>query len=170
MKRFIFTTSLILIFSSITSIAQIGAGFSSHGFALRSDPDQRNGVIARSGFGFSFSDYYTTVSPEVAFIRRHHFSDRAVLYGGIGVKSRLEIDYNRVDIHSGLFIPVGLEMFPIRGRGNFSISLETGVRSNSYAPERIADHGHWDRYSMIELTFYLSGHGRGRDRDYDYDY
>lgn len=158
MKKYVFTLIILLAFTGVTALAQVGFGISSHGFSIRTDPDDRNGLLLRSGFGYSFSHHYTKVSPEIAWIRRCDLGHRSQIYAGVGLKSRIEVDYDDVDITTGLFIPVGLEIYPIRNRDHFSVSIESGLRSQRLDPDDWHHHRIFDRYGLLEVTFYL-----GRD-------
>jgi hypothetical protein len=166
MKKNVTLLAIALLFTGVTAFAQLGAGISSHGFSIRTNPDGNSGWLLRSGFGFDFSPYYSYLSPEVAYIRRHHFTHRSSLYAGIGVKSQLEIDYDDIDLHTGLIIPVGLELFPIRHNDRFSVSLESGLKSREF--DNNDYHHRWGmrRYGLVELTFYLGQRG-GREYDDD---
>ena len=80
MKTIKIKLPVILLFAlSINGFSQVGIGIGSHGFNLRTDPDARTGFIIRSGFGFTLTPWETYFKPEVAFIKRHHYSQKTKL-------------------------------------------------------------------------------------------
>lgn len=150
MKRFIIL-SFIISLAIMPSLAQTGIGIGSHGINFRTNPQAKNGVIVRTGFGFSGADFQAFFNPEAAWIRRHHYSGRTKLYAGIGATGRFSLSFEELSFGYGLMVPVGLELFPIAENQRISVSLETGLH--------FIDHNNNDsflgNYGLIEFTFYL---------------
>jgi len=128
-----------------------GVGLGSRGVNFRSDPDTRYGLLIRSGFGFAGSPFDYHFNPEAAFVKRHHYSDRTKLYVGAGVASSFRMTDQEFSIAYGLFVPVGLELFPIAGNERLSVSLETGLNYLQSKGVK-STFGH---YGLIEFTWYL---------------
>jgi len=70
---------------------------------------------------------------------------------GAGVASSFRMTDQEFSIAYGLFVPVGLELFPIAGNERLSVSLETGLNYLQSKGVK-STFGH---YGLIEFTWYL---------------
>lgn len=145
-------TILLFLFMSLSAFSQVGIGIGSNGLNIRTNPDARTGFIIRTGFGIHSVPIQTYLKPEVAWIKRHHYSERTTLYAGLGVSGEMNIGLREMSIGYGALIPVGLELFPLDTK-NLSVSLETGLNFMGIG----YDEAHFGNYGLLEITFYLAG-------------
>lgn len=140
----------LLILAPATAFSQVGIGIGSNGLNVKTNPDARKGIIIRTGFGFSVSPWETFVHPEVAWIKRHHYSEKTKLYAGLGVTGEARINLEEAWMGYGVMVPVGLELFPLDDK-RVSLTLETGLKYYGIG----LDEGGMRNYGLIEITFYL---------------
>ena len=150
MKRLVSIFAFILVFSSSSVIAQIGIGIGSNGLNIRTNPEAKSGIILRTGFGFNANPLETYIRPEAMWVKRHHYSEKTILYAGLGANSELRMSMNALDYGYGLMIPVGLELFPLDSK-KLSVSLETGLNFLEIGHTN----AHFGNYGLLEITFYL---------------
>jgi len=153
MKKILLLFSLLFLTFSSSVFSQIGVGIGSHGLNIRTNPAARTGIILRTGFGFTANPLETYVRPEAAWIKRHHYSDKAKLYAGLGISSEMRLSISSMEFGYGLMIPVGVELFPM-GSKQLSLSLETGI---SFLEIGNTD-ANLGNYGLLEITFYLDHH------------
>jgi hypothetical protein len=143
--------SLFLLITAFTyTSAQIGVGIGSHGLNLKTNPDAKTGIIVRTGFGVYADPLQTYIHPEAAWVKRHHYSAKTKLYAGIGANSEVKLGFDYFSVEYGMFVPVGLELFPTDSR-KLSVTFETGL---NLAPFGFGDK-RFENYGLIEITFYL---------------
>ncbi len=153
MKKLVLLISCLFLLITTSAFSQIGVGIGSHGLNIRTNPVARTGIILRTGFGFDANPLETYLLPEVVLIRRHHYSDKTMLYAGLGINSEMRMSISSMDYGYGLMIPVGVELFPLDNK-KLSLSLETGLNFKQIGlPE--SEFGH---YGLLEITFYLDHH------------
>lgn len=153
MKKIILLSVSIFLFISSSLFSQIGVGLGSHGLNIRTNPEAKSGLIIRTGFGFTTDPLETFIRPEVAWIKRHHYSEKTKLYAGFGASSEMRLSAASLNYGYGLMIPVGLELFPLSDN-KLSLSIETGLSYNEIGhPE-----AKFGSYGLIEITFYLDHH------------
>ncbi|MEA1877395.1 MAG: hypothetical protein U9N86_11070 [Bacteroidota bacterium] len=153
MKRLLFFSSFLLLVFSSSAFSQIGVGIGSHGLNIRTNPDARTGIILRTGFGLTANPLETYVRPEAAWIKRHHYSEKAKLYAGLGISSEMRLSMRSMEFGYGLMIPIGVELFPMDSK-KLSISLETGLSFLEIGNTN----ANFGNYGLLEITFYLDHH------------
>lgn len=151
MKKLLLLSTVILFVFQTPSFSQIGIGLGSHGLNIKTNPDARTGLILRTGFGFSGTPMESFVRPEAAYVKRHHYSEKTILYAGLGASGEMRMNLHEIEIGYGLLIPVGLELFPM-GTKKLSLSLETGLNFLDIG----RDEAHFGNYGLLEITFYLN--------------
>lgn len=156
MKTKIKLSVLLFLFMASASYSQIGLGIGSHGFNIKSNPNDRTGFIIRTDFGFALNPMETYIKPEAAWIKRHHYSEKTKLYAGLGISGEARLGIEGAWASYGAMIPVGLELFPMDDQ-RMSVTFETGLNYFGIGHSE----AHFGNYGLIEITFYIN-HDRHR--------